>query len=117
MGARNLVLLLTCVGGIAVGQVLFKLSARRVAGADGAGDLWRLVVSPPFLAALAVYGLASLLWVWVLREVPLSRAYPFFALSFVLVPLMAWAFMGEPVTARYWAGVAVLVAGLVVIGG
>jgi undecaprenyl phosphate-alpha-L-ara4N flippase subunit ArnE len=95
---------------LAVGQLLFKLVAVR---ADWARPGETLLLQPALWVALAFYGGATLLWVWILKQVPLTLAYPFVAAGFILVPLGAWAFFGEPVTWRYSAGVALIVAGVV----
>lgn len=117
MSVLNTALLLLCVLGISVGQLMFKLAARSLAGAAGPGELWRLGLNPWFLGALATYGGATVLWVWLLRELPLSRAYPFFALSFLFVPVLGWLLMGEATTGRYWLGVSVIVAGIWIVSG
>ena len=62
------------------------------------------------------YGVATIGWVLVLRQAPLNRVYPFMALAFVLVPLGSRLFLGEALAPQYWIGVALLVAGLVLIG-
>jgi len=108
----QLALLLVCVACLAAGQLLFKLSARTLQAATGPADLLRLLTEPAFLLALVVYGGTTLLWVWILRKVPLTVAYPFVALSFVLVPLAGWALLGERVAWNYWAGIALIVAGI-----
>jgi drug/metabolite transporter (DMT)-like permease len=63
-------------------------------------------------AALVVYALATGLWVALLREVPLSVAYPFVALAFFLVPLMGHWVLGETLRWQTLAGAAVIVAGV-----
>jgi drug/metabolite transporter (DMT)-like permease len=115
VGPLNAALLLVCVLGISAGQLMFKLSARSIAGA-GPGEMWRLAASPWFLGALATYGGATVLWVWLLRELPLNRAYPYFALSFLFVPLLGGYLLGEPTQARYWVGIALIVAGIWIAG-
>ena len=103
---------LACVLVISAGQLLFKLAAGHL-------DPRRPLADPHGLAllgvALAVYGAATLLWVMILRQAPLSRIYPLMALSFVLTPLGAMLFLKEPISGGYWAGVALIMAGLVVI--
>lgn len=95
---------------ISAGQVLFKVASATVA--QGLG--WRAVVtSPALLAALALYGLGTALWIAVLARVDLARAYPFAALSFVLVPLLSHFVLGERLGPAYVAGVAFLAAGIV----
>ena len=103
---------LGCVGVISTGQLLFKL-------ASGHLDFRRPLADPQGLVilgvALALYGAATLVWVAVLRHAPLSRIYPIMALSFVLTPLGGMVFLKEPISGPYWAGVALILAGLVVI--
>jgi drug/metabolite transporter (DMT)-like permease len=104
-----------CVVMIAAGQLLFKLStnAMKAPGLEGLLNTRALVILG---LALLVYGAATIGWVLVLRQAPLNRIYPFMALAFVLVPLGSRYFLGEPLAPQYWAGVALLVAGLVLIG-
>ena len=98
---------------IAVGQVLFKIASRSVGEPDAAG-LTGLASNPYLLAALALYGSGTILWLFILKRVPLSAAYPFMALSFCLVPLLGYWFLGETLSWRYGAGLALIVAGLLV---
>jgi drug/metabolite transporter (DMT)-like permease len=103
---------LGCVCVISAGQLLFKLAAGHL-------DFRRPLADPQGLlilgAALALYGAATLVWVAVLRHAPLSRIYPIMALSFVLTPLGAALVLKEPIPGAYWAGVALILAGLFVI--
>jgi drug/metabolite transporter (DMT)-like permease len=108
----GLVAPLACVCVISTGQLLFKL-------ASGHLDFRRPLADPQGLAilavALALYGGATLVWVAVLRHAPLSRIYPIMALSFVLTPLGGMVILKEPISASYWAGVGLILLGLVVI--
>ncbi len=108
----GLVAPVACVCVIATGQLLFKLAAGHL-------DFRHPLADPQGLAilgvALAIYGLATLVWVAVLRHAPLSRIYPIMALSFVLTPLGGMLFLKEPISGTYWIGVALILAGLLVI--
>jgi drug/metabolite transporter (DMT)-like permease len=114
MTISQIVLILFCVLALAVGQLLFKMSARNLVMGDHALDLLGLARDPWFLFALSLYALATLLWIWLLRKVPLVVAYPFFALSFVVVPFLSRAFLGEQVGLTYWAGVFLIMSGIVI---
>ena len=96
---------------IAGGQVLFKQAGVR--GADA--PFVQTVFDPLFIAAVTLYGVATLMWVYVLKTVPLSFAYTFMALSYVLVPLLAVAFLGETLNWRYGAGALLIIAGLLIV--
>ena len=62
-----------------------------------------------------LYAAETVLWIWLLTLIPLSAAYPFAALSFVIVPVASWWFLGEPPGLRYWTGIGLIVAGVGVI--
>ncbi len=100
-----------CVAMIALGQVLFKLTARELHSAS-------LIALKPVLiglGALTLYGAATLIWIVLLKSAPLSRLYPYMALSFVLVAAAGWWIFGEPVATSQIAGLGLILAGLLVI--
>lgn len=101
---------------ISAGQVLFKLTSRRAGDVDAAG-LLALLTDPYLLVALAIYGFGTIVWVYVLKSVPLTVAYPFMALTFCAVPLLAWGFLGETLSLRYAFGAGLIIAGLLVVNG
>ena len=104
-------LLLTAFAALlAVGQLLFKKAALA-----GAGEAFPWAFVNGWMAlALVLYGGATLLWTWILHTTPLSVAYPFAALAFVLVPLLSAGILDEVLTARMVIGAALIVAGIVV---
>lgn len=100
---------------LTAGQILFKRAANRV---DLTGAwLLELARIPAMWAAIALYAGATLLWVRILATVPLSRAYPFAALAFVLVPAAGYFLFDEPVNARYVLGAALIIGGVIVAAG
>ncbi len=99
---------------ISAGQILFKLTSSRAGGLDAAG-LFSTLTDPYLLVALAIYGLGTVVWVYVLKAVPLTVAYPFMALTFCVVPLLAWGLLGETLSLRYMIGAGLIVAGLLVV--
>lgn len=95
------------------GQVLFKQAA-----IAGTGKPFHLGFFNGWMAAaLILYAIATVLWVWILRTTALSIAYPFVALGFILVPLAAHYLFGEPFETRYVFGAVLIIAGLLVISG
>ena len=115
--ARQLLDLLSFPVTMAVGQILFKRAALQIT--PGTGGSWLIEVArlPTMWAAVALYAGATLLWVRILTTVPLSRAYPFAALAFVLVPAAGYLLFHEPITIRYAIGVAFIVIGVVIAAG
>jgi drug/metabolite transporter (DMT)-like permease len=116
MKANDIILILTCVVGIAAGQILFKLAAVSMAKGGGDGNLTLLrFFNPYLLTALVLYMVTTLLWVWVLRTVSLNLAYPFMALAFFLVPLLGSFLLGEDFGARHLFGNLLIISGILVI--
>jgi drug/metabolite transporter (DMT)-like permease len=107
---KTYLLLLLFPLAMAAGQVLFKYSASRYAQLASPALLF---FKWPFLLALGLYALTTIGWVLVLRSVTLSKAYPFMALSFVLVPLLSWLLFHEQLSLKYLMGIAAIVFGIV----
>lgn len=59
--------------------------------------------------------LSFLSWLYALKHLPLSIAYPLSNVVHVMIPLSAWVFLGEAVSNRRWCGIALLVVGLVIV--
>lgn len=79
--------------------------------------LIRTIASNPFVfAGLALAFLASLSWMAALSKLPLSRAYPFMALSYVAVFALAPLLLQESVTPVRWLGIALIVLGVTLAG-
>jgi multidrug transporter EmrE-like cation transporter len=112
---RQLLELVSFPVAIAAGQILFKRAASQIGSATGTSWVLDVARLPSMWLALALYGAATLLWVRILTTVPLSRAYPFMALAFVLVPAAGYVFFNESITVRYVVGTALIIAGVVVV--
>lgn len=110
MSKLHLILILTTVVGLSVGQILFKLAALRMQLVHSLAEQWML--NPFLLAALVVYGLATAFWVALLREVPLQVAYPFVALAFFFVPVLDYFFLDAPLRWQTLTGAVVISLGV-----
>jgi drug/metabolite transporter (DMT)-like permease len=118
LGLTQILLLAGYAAGMAGGQILFKLASQRLTpGGKLVDHLLELSGNAYFLAAVCLYGVLAIAWVWILSFTPLSRAYPFVALAFAITPLLgAWLFV-EPITARLLIGIAVILVGLGLVVG
>lgn len=67
--------------------------------------------------ALLALGSGMALWLVVLQRVPVGIAYPMLSLNFVWVTLAARYIWREPVSAHHWAGVGMIIVGIMVLGG
>jgi drug/metabolite transporter (DMT)-like permease len=111
---RQLLELLSFPVAIAAGQILFKRAASQITPGGGMSSILELARLPSMWVAITLYAGATLLWVRILTTVPLSRAYPFVALAFVLVPAAGYLFFQENITFRYAVGTALIIVGVAV---
>lgn len=104
-------LALVCVIGIAAGQILFKMSSSSLSKSGSWFDMQTLTV---LFSAFALYGLTTILWVYVLQRADLGKIYPLMALAFVIVPIGSHFVFGERFQPQYMVGVALIIVGIVV---
>jgi drug/metabolite transporter (DMT)-like permease len=74
-----------------------------------------LIATPAIYAGLFLFGLSALVWLVVLSRASLSFAYPFAALTYVLILLFDLFILDETVPPLRWAGVALIVAGIFLV--
>lgn len=102
---------IVCVLGIAIGQILFKLSANSL---HQTGSYFAPKTAATLFSALVLYGVTTIAWVWVLQKIELGRVYPLMALAFILVPLGSHFILGERFQPQYFVGVVLIMIGIVV---
>ena len=110
MKVFDALLCLFCVTGVSVGQLMLRVAALNLNRPD-VSFLERLVTWQSFFAAL-LYASMLALWIYILTRVPLPLAFPFYGLCFLLVPLFASFFLGDPVRWQTWAGGLFILAGI-----
>lgn len=99
--------------GMVLGQVLLKQASHSLIGATTLTDkALAMATAPMFYLAIGWYGLLTAVWVWILTLHPLSRAYPWVALSLVLTPLVAVYLYDEPFTPRLGVGLVFIFVGV-----
>lgn len=102
----------------AFAQTSFKVGVERAQTAADAAIAVKAIAmlfSPLVLLGLALYGVGTLLWLFALRQLDLSLAYPFVAMSFVMVAGSGILFLGEPVQPSRLIGLGLIVLGLLVM--
>ena len=74
-----------------------------------------MILNPWVFLGFVCFGLSSLFWLVVLSRLPLSLVYPMVSFAYVLVALLSMFFFKESVTLVRWAGIFVIVAGVILI--
>ena len=99
---------------LACGQLLFKVTANQTTVDGEPLPLLRVLFSWSMISACVLYGLTVILYVYMLRDMPLSRAYLFTMIASVLVPFLAIAVFGETLSIRYLVGAALVFIGVAI---
>ena len=74
-----------------------------------------LVFNPFILGGIGLYGVSSLLWIYVLSRLPLSRAYPFVGLSIVITSIVGALFLGERLVVTQIIGIVLVSIGVFLV--
>lgn len=102
---------------LSAGQVLLKLAMSKLP--DRFYWTWayfKVVLTDWWLLACGVsFGMATILWLYILKNFPFSQAYPLTALSYIFGMIAAIVVFGEVVPASRWIGVVLIVGGCILI--
>ncbi|MBU0904787.1 MAG: EamA family transporter [Firmicutes bacterium] len=99
------------------GQFLWKIGmTNRSVSFDSIGAIFRVMISPYILSGLFLYGMATVLWLFILTKVPLSVAYPIQSIAYILAVFGAYFFFQEEITLWKIIGVFLIMAGVSFIG-
>jgi drug/metabolite transporter (DMT)-like permease len=70
------------------------------------------LASPPVWFGIFLVAISFVSWLYVLRFIPLSIAFPLSQFVHVLIPLGSLIFLGEIISTRRWMGIALVVIGI-----
>jgi undecaprenyl phosphate-alpha-L-ara4N flippase subunit ArnF len=100
-----------------VSELLLKRGATDVAEPDNAFSWTGIngLASPLVWLAILLIVASFVSWLYVLRYVPLTLAYPLSRVVDVLVPLGCWIFLEERISMLRWCGIVLVVVGLAVV--
>jgi multidrug transporter EmrE-like cation transporter len=114
----SLGLLLFAVVTAATGQVILKHGmqiATSRAAASHSSLVLRAATSPWVLLGLVVFGISAIAWLAALSKVPLSVAYPFNAVGYLVILLASVVVLHERANVLTWVGSLMVVSGLVLV--
>lgn len=112
MTSSQIFLTVSCVLAISIGQLLFKKVSMNI---NQSQEWFSYSILGTFSLSIVIYGLATLFWIYILRSVPLNKAYGFMALSFVFVSLGSYFFFNEKITFQLSLGLCFIILGLFLV--
>jgi multidrug transporter EmrE-like cation transporter len=116
MSLNSLLLVITSVSLSAIAQMSFKHGMNQLQIDQQANLLVKVVsilFSPFVFGGLALYGVGTILWLFALKQLDLSLAYPFVGLSFVMVFALSIFVLGEPLHLNRLIGSLIIVVGII----
>jgi len=108
MNQISLFLLFLAALSAGVGQVLFKV------GANGREQVIEFI-NMPIMCGLLLYGMGTILWIYVLSYEKLVNVYAFTVLTFVIVYMGGIFFLDEKITMAAFIGIVLIFSGLYLI--
>ncbi|MEH2280921.1 MAG: EamA family transporter [Nostoc sp.] len=79
------------------------------------GSIKNLLLSRYFLIWFICYVFMTILWLYVLRTIPLSQAFPVLGLMYALVPIASHYILKEEVVFSQWLGISIIISGVILV--
>ncbi len=76
---------------------------------------WSVGTNPWVMIGMVLHVGALIVWLWALSKVDISFAYPFIALGYVFVGLLACFWLGEQISPLRLIGMTIIVVGVIVL--
>lgn len=92
-----------------VGQVLLKT------GAKPEFSVAAQLVNPATIVGLVIYVICAALYIFALRQIPVSVAFPSVAVSYALLAVAAHVFLGEPLGWQQLGAIALICGGTLLL--
>lgn len=92
------------------GQFLLKVGAR-----SDSPNIIAQLFTPASMVGLCFYFFAALGYMYALRKIPISVAFPMVSLSYPIIVLIAWSVFGESLGLPKAVGIALIMAGVILV--
>lgn len=111
---KTLVAVCGMIGFTVIANLLLKTGA--VLGRAAGGPWWAQLANWRVVGGFASFAIAALFYTLLLRTAPLNVAQSFAAAQFVATVLAAALILSEPIGAASWIGIALIAAGIAIVG-
>lgn len=99
----------------AIGQFILKLAAGQLQTGSGLLTLGMSMLNLKMVVAVACFVTSMIMWIFVLRKIELSIAYPMVSLGYVFVLLLSIYFLHEDIYLTKLIGTGLIVTGVIVL--
>ena len=103
-----------------VGQFLLKVGVNslggfRLSGRQFVKTIIGTLAEPHIFFGIILFATSMVVWLMVISDAELSRAYPMVSISYVFVALLSHFILGEPMSLLRVSGIAVILLGVILI--
>jgi len=98
-----------------VGQIFLKRGILSSSLSPTFSSIAKTLFSPMVFFGFLLYGISAIIWLFVLREFPLSIAAPTLSLSYIFIFAYSILFLKEPVAIFNYFGLLLIILGVVFI--
>lgn len=104
----------------AIAQLFLKAGASQIGHIDFAlSNTYAMAIkiagNAPILSGLTCYVISVVIWIMALSRVEVSIAYPMLSIGYVINAALAWWLFGEAVSIQRFAGIAVIIVGVIIV--
>ena len=108
--------MLTGVFMSAAGGFFLKVGAVQVQYDNGIVDIFRQVACNwQIIIGIFMYVIPVMIWIFLLKKIELSFLQPLFSITYVITPILASILLNENVTTVRWAGIGVIIVGVIIV--
>ena len=115
----NLIFIISSVLLNALAQILLKSGMKNFSDIDLKNNIIQTTLSislnPYIITGFISYGISIILWLWVLSKVDVSLAYPFQALGYIIVTILAWLIFQENINLTRIIALMFITIGLIIL--
>lgn len=98
-----------------IGQLILKIGSREVGTGVGVWSAVLSLINLKIITAISCFVISMFLWIFVLKKMELSLAYPMVSLGYIFVMLLSFYFLQEQLSLTKFLGTGLIVAGVVVL--
>jgi multidrug transporter EmrE-like cation transporter len=114
-------LVVLCVIGAGLGQVLLKIGVGQLPPVGGFSDFVRvgtfvkMLTNPYILAAFVSYFFMVIFWLGALSRLNVSFLFPFSSLAYLVTAFAAMLLLKEHINAAHWFGLGLIISGCLLV--
>lgn len=99
---------------LVVGQMLWKQGMLKFTY-TGITNLLKFAFTPYILIGLIMYGIATIIWLYLLKTAEFSLIYPLQSLAYIVGVIIACIIFNESVSTIRWIGIAIIFLGVFLV--